>query len=115
MTSKNASIPDANNANGDGDSAAVFVQNVQNFRTMDKESAKVLVAAARIAAASMSKAAAAARIDAERRGKEAALAWKKAREALEHVAYLVAKEGKDAKEVSAEQRALLSKFSASSI
>ncbi|XP_061361804.1 uncharacterized protein LOC133305558 [Gastrolobium bilobum] len=59
---------------------------------VDVQSAKVLVAAARIAATSMSKAAAAARFDAERRAKEAAAARKKAREALEQLASIVAKE-----------------------
>ncbi|KAK4748502.1 hypothetical protein SAY87_015088 [Trapa incisa] len=61
-------------------------------RVIDKDSAKVLVAAARIAAATMSKAAHTARIEAERRVKEAALARKRAREALERVAYLSLKE-----------------------
>ena len=55
----------------------------------------MLVAAARIAAESMSKAAAAARIDAERRAKEAAAAKKKAREALERLARIVALEEND--------------------
>lgn len=52
----------------------------------------MLLAAAKIAAASMSKAAAGARAEAERRAKEAAFTRKRAREALEHVAFLVAKE-----------------------
>ncbi|KAJ1418732.1 hypothetical protein SESBI_15669 [Sesbania bispinosa] len=60
--------------------------------SIDVQAAKVLVAAARIAAASMTKAAAAARFDAERRAKEAAVARKKAREALEHLANIIAKE-----------------------
>ncbi|KAI4335109.1 hypothetical protein L6164_013787 [Bauhinia variegata] len=92
-----------------GNPFAVAVRNGPNSRAIKIESAKVLVAAARIAAASMCKAAAAARIDAERRAKEAALARKKAREALEHVAYIVAKE----KGVSTEQRAFLAKMPAS--
>lgn len=61
-------------------------------RVIDKDSAKVLVAAARIAAATMSKAAHTTRIEAERRVKEAALAKKRAREALERVAFLSLKE-----------------------
>lgn len=52
----------------------------------------MLVAAARIAAASMTKAAAAARFDAERRAKEAAVARRKAKEALENLASIVAME-----------------------
>lgn len=60
-------------------------------KTIDKDSAKVLVAAARIASVSMSKAATVARVEAERRVKEAALARKRARESLERVAYLTLK------------------------
>lgn len=52
----------------------------------------MLVAAARIAAVSMSKAAAAARFDAERRAREAAVARKRAREALENLAEILARE-----------------------
>ncbi|CAJ1940670.1 unnamed protein product [Sphenostylis stenocarpa] len=59
---------------------------------VDVQSAKVLVAAARIAAVSMSKAAAAARFDAERRAREAAVARKRAKEALEHLAEILALE-----------------------
>lgn len=59
---------------------------------MDGDSARVLLAAAKIAALSMGKAAVAARGEAERRVKEAAYTRKRAREALEHVAYLVGKE-----------------------
>jgi hypothetical protein len=62
-------------------------------RAIDLELAKALLAAARIAATSIHKAAAAARVDAERRVKEAAFARKKAREALDGIAFLfVAKE-----------------------
>lgn len=61
-------------------------------RVIDKESAKALVAAAKIACATMSKGVANARVDAERRVKEAALARKRAREALERVAFLTLKE-----------------------
>ncbi|KAL3538344.1 hypothetical protein ACH5RR_001710 [Cinchona calisaya] len=48
----------------------------------------------------MSKAAVAARVEAERRAKEAAFTRKRAREALEHVVYLVAKEKLKKKEGS---------------
>ncbi|KAK2646389.1 hypothetical protein Ddye_021584 [Dipteronia dyeriana] len=61
-------------------------------RAMDLGSAKALVAAAKIAASSMIKAAAVARVEAERRVKEATLAKKRAREALERLLYLAAKE-----------------------
>nr|XP_027114946.1 uncharacterized protein LOC113733030 [Coffea arabica]XP_027114947.1 uncharacterized protein LOC113733030 [Coffea arabica] len=71
------------------------------YRVIDKKAAKVLLAAARIAAVSMSKAAVAARAEAERRAKEAAFTRKRAREALEHVAYLVAKEKLKKKESAA--------------
>lgn len=56
-------------------------------RVIDKEAAKALVEAARIAAATMSKAVHTTRIETERRVKEAALARKWAREALERVAF----------------------------
>lgn len=69
---------------GDGDSLG--------RRAIDKESARALVAAARIAAATMNRAAQTARIEAERRVKEAASARKRAREALERVALLSLKE-----------------------
>lgn len=71
------------------------------YRVIDKKAAKILLAAARIAAVSMSKAAVAARAEAERRAKEAAFTRKRAREALEHVAYLVAKEKLKKKEAAA--------------
>ncbi|KAK9288430.1 hypothetical protein L1049_016887 [Liquidambar formosana] len=71
----------------DGESAAN-----ETKRGINKDSARALLAAARIASTSMSKAAAVARVEAERRVKEAALAKKRAREALERVAYLVSKE-----------------------
>ncbi|KAL3538348.1 hypothetical protein ACH5RR_001714 [Cinchona calisaya] len=64
------------------------------LRVIDKKAAKILLVAAKIAAFSMSAAAAAvaATVEEERRAKEAAFTRKRAREALEHVAYLVAKE-----------------------
>ncbi|KAJ9181737.1 hypothetical protein P3X46_005800 [Hevea brasiliensis] len=66
--------------------------NTNSGRPIDKDSARALVAAAKIAAVSMTKAAAVARVEAERRVKEAALAKKRAREALERLAFLAAKE-----------------------
>ncbi|XAR52756.1 hypothetical protein NMG60_11020989 [Bertholletia excelsa] len=72
----------------------------RNWRAIDKKAAKVLLAAARIAANSMSKAALVARAEAERRVKEAAFTRKRAREGLEHVAFLVAKEKVKRKESS---------------
>ncbi|XP_043711701.1 uncharacterized protein LOC122660456 [Telopea speciosissima] len=59
---------------------------------IDQKLAKVFLAAARIAASSMTKAATAARIEAERRVKEAALTRKRAKESLERVAFLMVKE-----------------------
>ncbi|XP_059429810.1 uncharacterized protein LOC132163513 [Corylus avellana] len=58
-------------------------------RAIDLDLAKALLAASRIAATSIHKAAAAARVDAERRVKEAAFARKKAREALDRIAFLL--------------------------
>lgn len=55
---------------------------------MDDVSAKALVAAAKITSFSMINAAAMARIEAERRVEEAALAKKRAREALDMLLYL---------------------------
>lgn len=66
-------------------------------RRIDKGSAKVLLAAARIASALMNKAATVARVDAERKIKDAQLAKKRAREALERVAYLASKEEEEEK------------------
>lgn len=54
-------------------------------RLVDLAAATVLLAAARVAAASMTRAAVAARADAERKAREAALARKRAREMLERV------------------------------
>lgn len=64
----------------------------EEYRIIDKKAAKILLAAAKIASISMNKAAIAAREEAVRRAKEAAIARKRAKEALEHVAYLEAKE-----------------------
>ncbi|GFP87964.1 hypothetical protein PHJA_000940100, partial [Phtheirospermum japonicum] len=62
-----------------------------NCRVMDRDTARKLLAAAKIASASMNKAAAAAKAEAERRAKEAAYTRKRAKEALEYVAHLVTK------------------------
>lgn len=59
---------------------------------IDEHLAKQLMAAAQIALESMNKAVVVARVEAERRVKEAAVTRKRAREALERVAYLVSKE-----------------------
>ncbi|XP_042513034.1 uncharacterized protein LOC122087965 [Macadamia integrifolia] len=59
---------------------------------IDQKLAKVFLAAARIAASSMTKAAATSRIEAERRVKEAAFTRKRAKEALERVVFLMEKE-----------------------
>ncbi|KAL3651425.1 hypothetical protein CASFOL_004427 [Castilleja foliolosa] len=62
-----------------------------NCRVMDRDAARKLLAAAKIASASMNKAAAASKAEAERRAKEAAYTKKKAKESLEYVAHLVTK------------------------
>ncbi|KAF3456450.1 hypothetical protein FNV43_RR01100 [Rhamnella rubrinervis] len=59
---------------------------------IDKDNARALLAASRIAAASMTKAAIASRADAERRVAEALAAKMRAKEALEALAYLFAKD-----------------------
>ncbi|KAG7653666.1 hypothetical protein ISN44_As01g009050 [Arabidopsis suecica] len=61
-------------------------------RSVDKSLSQAFLCAAKIAASSMNKAVMAAKCDADRRGREAALAKKRAREALEHVVMLDAKE-----------------------
>lgn len=63
---------------------------------MDVRSAKVLVTAARIAANAMRRAAAAARLEAERRAVEAVVARKKAIEALDHLANLMEEQQREA-------------------
>lgn len=71
-----------------------------NGRVMDRNAAKMLLAAAKIASTSMNKAAVAAKAEAERRVKEAAYTRKRAKEALEHVAHLVIKEKARRKEAA---------------
>ncbi|KAH7571268.1 hypothetical protein JRO89_XS04G0011300 [Xanthoceras sorbifolium] len=65
-------------------------------RRVDGKSAAVLLCAARIASASMTKAVAVARIEAEKKAKDAASARKRAREALERVALLITKNNSNA-------------------
>ncbi|XP_038722971.1 uncharacterized protein LOC120014919 [Tripterygium wilfordii] len=64
----------------------------ESGRLIHRESARALVAAARIAAAAMTKAAVIARVEAERRAKEAISAKKRAKEALEQLTRLAPKE-----------------------
>ncbi|OVA13525.1 zinc finger protein [Macleaya cordata] len=80
---------DSNKKSSDGDGTSLPAR---NSNSIDLNSAKILVAAAKISSTSMSKAATAARVDAERRVKEAAFARKRAREALERVVSLGVKE-----------------------
>ncbi|GER36456.1 calcium-dependent protein kinase 21 [Striga asiatica] len=61
-------------------------------RVMDRDAAKKLLAAAKIASMSMNKAVTSAKAEAERRAKEAAYTRKRAKEALDYVAHLVMKE-----------------------
>ncbi|XP_073041613.1 uncharacterized protein [Primulina eburnea] len=70
------------------------------FQVIDRDAARKLLAAAKIASTSMNKAVVAAKSEAERRTKEAAFARKRAKEALEHVAYLVVKEKLSKKEAA---------------
>ncbi|PWA63564.1 hypothetical protein CTI12_AA349030 [Artemisia annua] len=63
-------------------------------RCIDKEAARLLLCAGKIAANSMSKAEVAAGMEADRRAKEAAFTKKRAKEALDHVVKLMAIEKK---------------------
>lgn len=63
-----------------------------SHKSIDRKMAVVLLCAAKIASASMGKAVIVARADAERKVREAAMARKRAREALEHVGYVLARE-----------------------
>ncbi|CAA0827258.1 Unknown protein [Striga hermonthica] len=65
---------------------------LEGCRVMDRDAAKKLLAAAKIASMSMNKAVTSAKAEAERRAKEAAYTRKRAKEALEYVAHLVIKE-----------------------
>lgn len=71
----------------------------EDSRVVDMKAAKVLLTAGKIAAGTVNKAALAARVEAERRAKEAAFTRKRAREALEHVAYLTARDKLKKKDV----------------
>ncbi|KAI3496488.1 hypothetical protein L1887_38852 [Cichorium endivia] len=61
-------------------------------RAIDSNAARLLYAAGKIASMSMNKAEIAASTEAEKRSKEAAYTKKRAREALDHVVYLMVKE-----------------------
>ncbi|XP_073310339.1 uncharacterized protein [Primulina huaijiensis] len=77
-----------------------FNEGNEDFQVIDRDAAKKLLAAAKIASTSMNKAVVAAKLEAERRAKEAAFARKRAKEALEHVAHLVMKKRLSNKEVA---------------
>ncbi|KAL7590976.1 hypothetical protein Lser_V15G33766 [Lactuca serriola] len=69
-------------------------------RAIDNNAARLLFAAGRIASMSMNKAEVAASTEAERRSKEAAYTKKRAREALDHVVYLMVREKRIAVETN---------------
>ncbi|MED6183442.1 hypothetical protein PIB30_037955 [Stylosanthes scabra] len=71
---------------------------------LDTKSALVLVAAAQISAESLSKAAAASRLDAERRAMDAAAAKNRAREALDRLARIVAMENEQQQQQKPKQK-----------
>ncbi|EPS65278.1 hypothetical protein M569_09506, partial [Genlisea aurea] len=71
--------------------AAANPNKMEEWRVLNADAAKKLAAAGKIASISMNKAAAAARLEAERRAREAAYARKRAKDALEHLANLVKK------------------------
>ncbi|CAA2972131.1 uncharacterized protein LOC111367826 [Olea europaea var. sylvestris] len=68
---------------------------VQNGNLITKDLAKQFVAAAKIALISMNKAAVIARENAEKRASEAVMARKRAKEALDRVAFLMLKEAEE--------------------
>ncbi|KAE8734208.1 Ribosomal protein L3 plastid isoform 1 [Hibiscus syriacus] len=81
------SIPDDDdNDNGNGNYLSA------KTRVIDKETAKALQAAAKIAAVSMTKAATVAKMEAERRVKETTLAKKRTKESLEKLGLLARKD-----------------------
>ncbi|KAG6518977.1 hypothetical protein ZIOFF_022464 [Zingiber officinale] len=88
-----------------GSSATYFPRRAE--KSLDIKLAKVLLAAAQLAAASMSRAASSAKADADRKVKEAAIARKRAREALERVTFL-SKSEKEKKKSEADLNASLS-------
>ncbi|GLT73880.1 hypothetical protein SLA2020_457100 [Shorea laevis] len=67
----------------------------EGSKVIDKDASKALLVAASLSAMSMTKAAAAIRTDAEKKVKEAALARKRAKEALERLTFLAAKESEE--------------------
>ncbi|XP_008809536.2 uncharacterized protein LOC103721210 [Phoenix dactylifera] len=83
-----------------------LVSNDGQRRSIDLTSAKVLLAAARLAAASMSRAVVASRAEVERKVKEAALARKRAREMLETV-FTLSKIEKERKKKEANEAAVV--------
>ncbi|XP_059638661.1 uncharacterized protein LOC132280899 [Cornus florida] len=87
----------------------------ESGRAIDKDSAKQLLAAATISLKSMNNAASVARVEAEKRSREAAVARKRARESLEPVAYLATKEerGKMDSRSTAEQPKVKLEFDSS--
>lgn len=72
-------------------------------RAIDNNAARLLYAAGKIAYMSMNKAEVAASTEAEKRSKEAAYTKKRAREALDHVVYLMVKE----KRIAVENRKIV--------
>jgi len=83
--------PRKGQSNGGDCSDSKKVPEEGDGQAIDERAAKIFLAAARIAASSMNKAAAVAKVDAERRVKEAAVARKRAKEAIDHVMALSAR------------------------
>ncbi|KAL0732545.1 hypothetical protein Bca4012_008754 [Brassica carinata] len=79
-----------------------FIDAASGVRCIDKSLSGAFLCAAKIAASSMNKAVNAVKCDAERRGKEAAVARKRAREAMEDVIKLDKQAKSDAQKVSVE-------------
>lgn len=65
---------------------------VEDPKFINQEASKALMVAAKLSAGSMAKAAASLKAEAEKKVKEAALARKRAKEALEKLAFLAAQE-----------------------
>lgn len=78
----------------------------QRYRAIDRDSAKVLLVAARLASASMSRAVAFARSEAERKAKDAVVAKKKAKEMLEKVLVAAKREREKRSDVRGPARAV---------
>ncbi|XP_047322798.1 uncharacterized protein LOC124926591 [Impatiens glandulifera] len=77
----------------------------ENGRELDKKTSKMLFAAAKISMATMIKAAATLRVEAEKRAIEASVTRKRAREAIEHFVVLASKEKISRKDPSMNQKA----------